>query len=113
MTLLSTLRGLWERHRLACQAEVRVIPRGPPRSASLFGRSVFCAAPRAYDERNKMIQHDEIGDGYPVILEMPEGYPDIKGTIELYLNGVYGIDTGKGVTHLATAEQLRPAGVAA
>jgi hypothetical protein len=54
------------------------------------------------------INYDEVGDGTPVILRTPEGCPDITGTIQLHLNGVYGIDVGdgQGVTFLATADQL-------
>ena len=40
------------------------------------------------------------------IKDLNEGFPDIEGTIQLHLNGVYGIDTGDGVTHLATADEL-------
>ena len=53
----------------------------------------------------KAIRYDEVGDGSPVVYRAPNG-SEIQGTIELYLNGVYGVDTGDGVTMLATGENL-------
>jgi hypothetical protein len=58
------------------------------------------------DLLREAISYDDVGDGTPVVKRNPDG-SQTKGTIELYLNGVYGIDTGTdGVTELATADQL-------
>ena len=60
----------------------------------------------------KAIEYADVGDGSPVVIQTPNG-KGIKGTIELFMNGVYGIklsDTtcgdGSEAWMLATGDQI-------